>query len=289
MKLPLRSKTFLLWGVLGLMVAHAESFHPLMEKYLTQIPNGIGRPRVLFTDAVFKQMQEDMLHNLELKKGFERLKGKVDAYPEDISEEAWSKVFYTRDKFGPTALRCAFVWKLVGGEQYRDKGIKLVAAVRALLGVERLGGGLDAQFVAFQQAERAAQHAHLALEDFQDVFQEPPDVALANDSGGDLLQNLDFRSGFHNAETRLKQCAALESQAVEGERRRDAAFRRPLQVALHDEKRLVGLFDGIGLLADRDGDGGQPHRAAAELDADRLEDAAATSLSTSSGSATTFS
>ncbi len=110
------------------MVAHAESFHPLMEKYLAQIPNGIGRPRVLFTDAVFKQMQEDMLHNTELKKGFERLKGKVDAYPEDISEEAWSKVFYTRDKFGPTALRCAFVWKLVGGEQYRDKGIKLVAA-----------------------------------------------------------------------------------------------------------------------------------------------------------------
>ena len=122
-------KGFVFLLSIGLMFqGTAEDLHPLTEQYLSQLPTPLSRPRVLFSDAAFQQMREDMGRIPELKAGFERLRGKVDAYPEEISEEAWQKVFYSKDKFGPTAMRCAFVWKLVGGENYRTKGIRLLAA-----------------------------------------------------------------------------------------------------------------------------------------------------------------
>ena len=52
-----------------------------------------------------------------------------------------------------------------------------------------------------------------------------------------------------------------------------AALGGALEVAFHDEKRLVHLLQGIGFLANSGGDGVDPHRAAAEFHDDGLEDA----------------
>ena len=104
------------------------ALQPLTDKYYAQLPKEIKRPRVIFNDAAFEQMRLDMRKNPDLKAGFDRLRGKVDAYPDEITEKAYRKTFYSRDKFGPTALRCAFVWKLTGEGKYRDKGLKLLKA-----------------------------------------------------------------------------------------------------------------------------------------------------------------
>ena len=52
----------------------------------------------------------------------------------------------------------------------------------------------------------------------------------------------------------------------------DATARGAGQHALLDEERLVHVFDGLGLLADADGQGAEAHRTAVELLADRRED-----------------
>ena len=56
-----------------------------------------------------------------------------------------------------------------------------------------------------------------------------------------------------------------------GQRRRDAAARRPLQVALLDQERLQHVLDGVAFLADRRGEVVHADRAADELVEDRLD------------------
>ena len=46
-----------------------------------------------------------------------------------------------------------------------------------------------------------------------------------------------------------------------------------VEIAFHDQVRLVNFLDGVGLFADGNGEGTDAHGAAAELDDDGLEDA----------------
>ena len=72
-----------------------------------------------------QQLKTDPL----LKKGFDRLIEKVAAYPDEITVDAYRKVFISgSDKFGPTAMRCAFLWQMTGEEKYLKKGIRLLTA-----------------------------------------------------------------------------------------------------------------------------------------------------------------
>ena len=57
-----------------------------------------------------------------------------------------------------------------------------------------------------------------------------------------------------------------------------AAARRPLEEAELQQVRLVDVLDRVGLLAERDGEGRQPDRPAAELERDRLEELAVDAL-----------
>ena len=102
--------------------------HPLFRKYYSQLKRDIKRPRVIFTEEGFEKMRRQLKTNPLLKKGFDRLVAKVDSYPDEITEDAYRKVYWRKDKFGPTAMRCAFVWKLTGEEKYLKKGIRLLAA-----------------------------------------------------------------------------------------------------------------------------------------------------------------
>ena len=63
----------------------------------------------------------------------------------------------------------------------------------------------------------------------------------------------------------------LEAQAFVGLGRGHASLGGAFEVALHDEEGLVGLLDGVRLLAHGDGDCGEAHGATAELEADGLE------------------
>ena len=71
-------------------------------------------------------MRGELKKNKLLRAGFNRLLGKINAYPQEISEKAYEKHFYGRDKFGPTAFRAAFAWKLTGNDKYRAIAVKLL-------------------------------------------------------------------------------------------------------------------------------------------------------------------
>ena len=83
------------------------------------------------------------------------------------------------------------------------------------------------------------------------------------------------------------RCRAARSAEV-GERRPavgdHAAARRAHEQALLDEERLVDVLDGLGLLADADGEGRQADRAAAELLAQMRRRIARSTLSSPSSS-----
>ncbi len=66
----------------------------------------------------------------------------------------------------------------------------------------------------------------------------------------------------------------LLAEVLPGARGGDASPRGAGEVALHQEVRLVDVFESVGPLAHRGGDGLEPHRPAAELVDQRAEDAA---------------
>lgn len=105
---------------------NAEPAAPLFAKYLKELPRNYPRPRLLFNDEKFAGMRRDLSANPLLRQFFARLRGKVDNYPDDINEQTYQKHFYSKDKFGPTAMRAAFVYKLTGEPKYRDKAIKIL-------------------------------------------------------------------------------------------------------------------------------------------------------------------
>ena len=84
------------------------------------------RPRLLFTASMFEEMRRALKENPLLKEGFEKLLKKVDAYPEEISEKTYEKQFYGSDKFGPTAMRAAFAFRLTGEKKYADQARKIL-------------------------------------------------------------------------------------------------------------------------------------------------------------------
>src|SRR5207248_8003567 len=67
---------------------------------------------------------------------------------------------------------------------------------------------------------------------------------------------------------------ALDAHVLERGRCGHAAAGRSLEEALLKQVRLVHVLDGVGLLAHRHRQRGEPHRAALELLADRAEDVA---------------
>ena len=102
------------------------SLSPVFAKYYAMIPAAPVRPRLFFNAQAFEAMKKQLAEDRNLKAGFERLRGKIDAYPQEITEAAYAKHFYGRDKFGPTAFRAAFAWKLTGDEKYRIMAVKLL-------------------------------------------------------------------------------------------------------------------------------------------------------------------
>ena len=68
----------------------------------------------------------------------------------------------------------------------------MVAAERALFGIQRTRRGDYPKLVAFEKRKRSAQHAHAALKDTEDVFEKLADIALPRDRGSDLAQNGHF-------------------------------------------------------------------------------------------------
>ena len=108
--------------------AKPDALHPLLPKYYAQLKSNPERPRLFFNAADFARMRQQLKNDPLIRNGFERARKKVDAYPEEISEAAYQKTFYDTDKFGPTAMRCAFIWKLTGEKKYLDKGVKLLRA-----------------------------------------------------------------------------------------------------------------------------------------------------------------
>ena len=69
----------------------------------------------------------------------------------------------------------------------------VIAAEHPFLGVKLTGGGFDAQFIAFKERERSAQHPHRLLEDDDNLLQKLADIAFPGDRRGDFLQNRYFR------------------------------------------------------------------------------------------------
>ena len=98
----------------------------LFAKYAKVLPRNFSRPRLLFNDEKFAGMRKELSTNPQLRQFFARLRGKVDNYPDDINKQTYQKHFYSKDKFGPTAMRAAFVYKLTGEQKYRDKAIKIL-------------------------------------------------------------------------------------------------------------------------------------------------------------------
>ena len=68
----------------------------------------------------------------------------------------------------------------------------MVAAERALFGIQRTRRGDYPKLVAFEKRKRSAQHAHAALKDTEDVFEKFADIAPPRDRGSDLAQNGHF-------------------------------------------------------------------------------------------------
>src|ERR1035441_6892307 len=66
---------------------------------------------------------------------------------------------------------------------------------------------------------------------------------------------------------------SLQPQFLIAQLRRDAALRRAVEVAFHDEIRLIDLLDGVRLLDDGHGERIHAHRPAAKLCDDGFEDA----------------
>src|ERR687898_3040446 len=87
---------------------------------------------------------------------------------------------------------------------------------------------------------------------------EPGEVKSAEQPGWRLLAR------------HVPRCA--EPEVGEGGRGGDPAARRAHQEAPLDEERLVDVLDGLGLLADADGQRGEPHGTTAEALADGRQD-----------------
>ena len=65
----------------------------------------------------------------------------------------------------------------------------MVAAQNALFRIEPARRCFNAQFVAFQQRKRTAQHAHLVLKNLKHLFKQTADVLLPHENGRDLPQH----------------------------------------------------------------------------------------------------
>ena len=70
-----------------------------------------------------------------------------------------------------------------------DAFADMVAAQHAFLRVQATRRRLDAQFIAFQQRERAAQHAHLMLKNLKHLLKQAADVLLPHENRRDLPQH----------------------------------------------------------------------------------------------------
>ncbi|MBQ9503110.1 MAG: heparinase II/III family protein [Lentisphaeria bacterium] len=104
---------------------------PVFAKYYAMIPAAPPRPRLFFNAQAFEAMKKQLAGDELLRAGFERLLGKIDAYPAEITGKAYEKHFYGRDKFGPTAFRAAFAWKLTGKDKYRELALALLKKAAA--------------------------------------------------------------------------------------------------------------------------------------------------------------
>lgn len=135
--------------------AAQETQSPYFNKYYKQIPQTPPRPRLFFNAEEFENMRRQLSGDKLLRAGFERLLSKIDAYPEEITEKAYEKHFYGRDKFGPTAFRAAFAWKLTGKEKYRQKSLKLLKKA-AVWYNERYANMLPVDWTSFTRIEAFA-------------------------------------------------------------------------------------------------------------------------------------
>ncbi len=107
-------------------VPKVDPLEGLYEKYAAEINRPLPRPRLLFTNEMFADMRRPLAENALLKNSFDQLCKKIDAYPEEVNEETFKKVFWAKDKFGPTAMRAAFAYKITGEKKYREKAIAIL-------------------------------------------------------------------------------------------------------------------------------------------------------------------
>ena len=107
----------------------------LTQKYLQELRGKIDRnhPRLFFSDADFQRMKEISRTDPRFKDILVQIKHYADTvYPEEVNESTYYKtykgkqVFYSKERFGGPASRCAYLWKLTGDRKYLKMGIKIL-------------------------------------------------------------------------------------------------------------------------------------------------------------------
>ena len=147
-----------------------------------------------------------------------------------------------------------------------------------VLNVEEAGHAFDNHEAAMFYDEAAAAAAWSKTMAFLADHLPTPDHPIRPEP--DVRAGLRLDAGRSRVSSRASaQSGQRSGRAIEraevlvGGRHRDPAARRADQQALLDEERLVDVLDRLGLLADGDRQRRQPDRTAAELLAQRAEDA----------------
>lgn len=112
----------------------ADPLKPLFEKYNQELAHRLdmSHPRLLFTDAMFEKMRKRAASEPLIGNALQVLYRKIDLYPDEVNEASFSRkqegeaVFYSTDKFGPTAMRAAFAYKMTGEKKYLGKALNIL-------------------------------------------------------------------------------------------------------------------------------------------------------------------
>jgi heparin/heparan-sulfate lyase len=118
----------------ALTIIAAEPLQDQFDKYEQELRSAITekRPRLFFTAEKFAEMIERAEKEELLKNTMAEVLKRVDLYPTEVNEEIYSQkhggsvVFYGKDKFGPTAMRAAFCYRMTNDRKYYDLAIRIL-------------------------------------------------------------------------------------------------------------------------------------------------------------------
>ncbi|MFA6931103.1 MAG: heparinase II/III family protein, partial [Lentisphaeria bacterium] len=115
-------------------MAADDPLQPLFDRYYNELVSSLKNehPRVFFSASMFDEMAKRVQSEELLKNAMQGVLLRVDLYPDEVSEESFDKkyggsvLFYSKDKFGPTAMRSAFCYRMTGNRKYADISKKIL-------------------------------------------------------------------------------------------------------------------------------------------------------------------